>query len=181
MNKNAMLLLVNMTLAACGSATGNPASPTDISINAANSVPQAMGYLGTLGAKNTAPVVIGTSAYPTELVTLDLGLLQVGDLIHVDAYALMTKGSLSGDTLVLIRSSDGTNGTGQIFFSADTIDLEDRRFVPAGGTIQVWLSGIGRVVTGGPTTLTIKSASANSESHSNTSQIAIRTHHMRLM
>ena len=182
-NKSTLFVLVfSLFLNACGSsnAAQAPADTTPISPAFGTVTPRVMYHLGTIATGNTAPVVIGTSAYPTELLTLDLGQLEEGDLIQVEAYALMDKGSASGDTLVLIRSTDGTSGTGQILFSTSTIDLEDRRYVPAGGRIQVWLSGLGRVVTGGQTTLYLKSASANSESTSNTSQVAMRVHHMRL-
>jgi len=88
----------------------------------------------TVANKNAVSVTIpGRTAIPTDLVSLDLGHLTVGELIFVEAFALLDKGNVAGDTLVLIRSS----GTGKILFAMDTIDLEDRRFVPSKGRIQV--------------------------------------------
>jgi hypothetical protein len=134
---------------------------------------EARRYVTTIADKNYATITIpGDLANPTELVTLDLGYVAAGDLIRIDAFALLTKEATAGDTLVLIRSS----GTGQVLFAMDTIDLEDRRFHPANTNSQIWLSGIARVVASGEVMLHMRSASAGSNAFVSPSRAQMRAY-----
>lgn len=115
------------------------------------------------------PVVVpGGDAVHTELMSLYLGCdYKIGDLIFVDAFAILDKADIDGDTILLIRSKVPM----QVLFAGTTVDLEDRRFVPAGGRIQTWLHGIGRVAKRGCIELVMKASSAGSDSTRYASQM----------
>ena len=159
-----LIILLCLFLAACGSETN--VSP----ISTAYAAP-----LDTFANKNAVSVTVpGGVSSPTELVSLDLGFVAAGDLFLIDSFALLTKGAIAGDTLVLVRSS----GTGQVYFAMDTIDLEDRRYHPANTNTQIWLHGVARVVTSGSVTLHMRAGSASSDATSGPSQAQIRAYRL---
>lgn len=163
MKKPIYFLMLLPFLSACGQVDVSP-------IATANAA-----HITTLANKNAVSVTVPLGpSNPTELVSLDLGFVTAGDLFLVDSFALLTKGAIAGDTLVLVRSS----GTGQVFFAMDTIDLEDRRYHPANTNTQIWLHGVARVVTSGTVTLHMRSASAGSDATTGPSQSQIRAYRL---
>jgi hypothetical protein len=132
--------------------------------------------INTKANKNNQTITIpGGIADPATLVQLDMGYLNEGDLFLIDAFTLQDKGNIGGDNLTLIRSGESE---GIVFFSMDTRDLEDRRYVPPNGRIQVWLHGVARVIKSGQVTLYMRAASAGSDSQTGRSQSQIRSYRL---
>lgn len=123
----------------------------------------------TQATKNSGSVTIGSLA---TIISLDLGRMAAGDLVFIDSFSLLTKGATAGDTLLMVRNE----GTASLLHAMDTVDLQDRRYVPASTNTQIWLTGIGRVVTAGTVILHLKASSAGSDSSTGVSQSQIRVY-----